>query len=88
MKAGLNKVVLEKITLEESKSKISIPDHLKEVKYKVLNVGERRTTLDQTPEFIKDAKTVQIVPNSGYNVKENGKEYVVCNIEDVLFACS
>lgn len=88
MKAGLNKVILEQIVADESKSKISIPDHLKEVKYRVIAIGARRTTLDNFPEFLNKSTVVYVAPNSGFKIKENGKEYVVCGVEDILAASS
>lgn len=82
LKAGLNKVVLLEVS-EESKSKITLPDHLKDKKYTVVAVGSPRTTFDNTPTY-SEGQTVHIVPNTGFKTKVSGQEYVVCNYEDVL----
>lgn len=84
MKAGINRVVLEEISIE-AQSKIALPDHLKEKKYKVLSVGQLRTAQGTTTHGIVEVgNIVHIVPNSAHAVKESGQNYFVCSVDDIL----
>lgn len=85
-KAGLNKILLRLLN-QQSESKIVIAEHLKEKRYVVVDIGSPRTTLDIAPTFVSEGDTVHIVPNTGFPVKEQGDEYVVCNYEDILAVC-
>ena len=82
MKAGLNKVILKQLT-EDSTSPIIIQDHLKEKKFKIVDVGGPRSTFENVPTFTK-GDTVNLVPGTGHVIKINGEEYHVCNFDDIL----
>lgn len=83
MKAGINKILLEKID-QKTKTTISIPDHLKEVKYKVIDVGPTRTNFEHPIKLVSAGDFVHIMPNAGYAVKEDGKEYLACSVDEIL----
>jgi co-chaperonin GroES (HSP10) len=85
-KAGIGKIVLSLVT-QESTSRIVIAEHLKEKRYKVVDIGNTRTSLENQPTFVNAGDIVHIVPNTGFPVKEQGDEYVVCNFEDILVVC-
>lgn len=82
MKAGLNKLILLEQSVE-STSKITLPDHLKEKFYKIVSVGNTRTNFDHVPPFA-EGDTVHITPSTGFKVKVDSTEYVVCTFDDVL----
>ncbi len=82
LKAGLNKVVLQQMT-QDSENKIIVQEHLKEKQYKIVSIGNPRSTFDIAPTFTRGA-IAHLAPGSGHIVKVDGTEYVVCGFDEIL----
>lgn len=81
--AGINKLVVKEEAAVASDSKIAIPDHLLEKKYKVISVGRSKTSFE-IPHCIEVGDFVRILPNSAHKLEEGGDKYLVCSVDDVL----
>ena len=83
LRAGLGRIIVEEFKDEKAETTIEVPDHMKTRWYKVVEVGDPRTTLEIRPN-VDTGDLVQTIPNAGFVLKVDGREYKIINYDDVL----
>ena len=84
LRVGLNKILVEEVSGKYTGT-IELPEHLRNVRYKIIKIGIPRTSLDRIPD-INEGDVIQTLPNSGFDTKIDDQKYKVISFDDVLLA--